>query len=94
MKTLALLAILLVTFSFSPGSQISAADPESYRLSVDVNLVLLQATVRDRQGRFVADLGEPDFQVYEDGVPPEIASDNVHENSAPPEITFDEVYEG
>jgi VWFA-related protein len=39
---------------------------------VDVNLVVLHATVSDRQGGFVSDLGERDFEVYEDGVPQSI----------------------
>ena len=44
-------------------------DSESLRISVDVALVVLHATVSDRQGGFVSDLGERDFEVYEDGVP-------------------------
>ena len=43
-------------------------DPGSFRISVDVALVVLHATVTDRQGGLVSDLAEPDFQVYEDGV--------------------------
>jgi len=35
---------------------------------VDVDLVVLHATVLDRKGRFVSDLEEPDFEVYQDGV--------------------------
>jgi hypothetical protein len=47
-------------------------DPESFRISVDVALVVLHATVTDRQGGFVSDLGEQDFEVYENGVPQRI----------------------
>ena len=36
-------------------------------ISVDVNLVMLQATVTDAMGRFVSGLGGDDFQVSEDG---------------------------
>ena len=43
-------------------------DSESLRISVDVALVVLHATVSDRQGGFVSNLGERDFEVYEDGV--------------------------
>ncbi|WP_321475066.1 VWA domain-containing protein [uncultured Paludibaculum sp.] len=43
--------------------------PDSYRISVDVDLVVLQATVRDRKGGFAPDLREQDFAVYEDGAP-------------------------
>jgi len=46
------------------GGQASAP----YRISVDVNLVELRASVRDRRGQFVPDLHEEDFAVYEDGV--------------------------
>src|SRR5271157_476880 len=64
MKTPAFaLAILLL---IPPANQ--AQDPESYRISVNVDLVVLQATARDRKGRLVSDLRERDFQVYEDGV--------------------------
>jgi Ca-activated chloride channel family protein len=38
------------------------------RISVDVNLVVLQATVRSRGGHLVSDLSKQDFEVYEDGV--------------------------
>jgi VWFA-related protein len=65
------ISLLLLT-RFAPAAQPAAAgkgqDPESYKISVDVNLVVLNATVLDRQGRFVSDLGEGDFAVYEDGV--------------------------
>jgi Ca-activated chloride channel family protein len=43
-------------------------DPGSYRISVNVDLVVLHATVRDRKRRFVSDLREEHFEVYEDGV--------------------------
>ena len=35
---------------------------------MNVDLVVLQATVRDRKGQFAPDLREQDFEVYEDGV--------------------------
>jgi len=37
-----------------------------FRLSVDVDLVVLPATVRDRLGQSVSDLVKGDFEVYED----------------------------
>jgi VWFA-related protein len=43
-------------------------DADSLRLSVDVALVVLHATVTDRQGGLVHSLGKQDFEVYEDGV--------------------------
>ena len=38
-------------------------------ISVEVNLVVLHATVRNAAGGFVSGLQEPDFRVYEDGRP-------------------------
>ena len=42
--------------------------PRPYQISVNVDLVVLHATVRDRKGRVASDLREQDFEVYEDGV--------------------------
>jgi VWFA-related protein len=44
------------------------APAQPYRLSVNVNLVELHATVRDPKGHFASDLREQDFDVYEHGV--------------------------
>lgn len=75
LRTLGLPVILLMMPGSYAGSQTtpvgSHQDP-GYRLSVDVNLVVLHATVRDRHGRFAAELHEQDFAVYEDGVPQHI----------------------
>lgn len=46
--------------------------PGSYRISVDVDLVVLPATVQDRQGVRVSDLHANDFEVFEDRVPQRI----------------------
>jgi VWFA-related protein len=46
----------------------ASEDPGLYKISVNVELVVLNATVRDRTGRFVSDLRQQAFQVYEDGV--------------------------
>ena len=42
-------------------------EAEAFRISVDVDLVVLQATVRDHQGHTVMELGSKDFEVFEDG---------------------------
>lgn len=58
-----------------PGDAASPAavqDPDAYRISVNVDLVVLNATVLDRRGRAVPGLRKQDFAVYEDGVPQEI----------------------
>lgn len=66
------LVLLLMVLGSHSGGQLSptskAQDPESYRIAVDVDLVVLHPTVRDRKGLFVSDLREQDFEVYEDGV--------------------------
>jgi VWFA-related protein len=45
-----------------------AQDPQTYQLSVNVDLVVLNATVRDQRGRAASDLREQDFEIFEDGV--------------------------
>ena len=67
-----LLLLLLVGFPKDAEPQasplIDAGSAMPYRISVDVNLVLLRASVYDRQHRFYPALVERDFAVYEDGV--------------------------
>ena len=69
---LALPLLLLIDFAGNAGPQAPvSSDPQapgSHRISVDVNLVVLNATVRDQKGRPASNLGEHDFEVYEDGV--------------------------
>jgi Ca-activated chloride channel family protein len=50
----------------SPPRQ--AQEPEPFKISVNVDLVVLHATVRNRNGGFASDLQQQDFAVYEDGV--------------------------
>jgi len=70
--TLALAMVCLIVPGTLAQSQAAAlrqgraSDP--YWISVNVDLVVLHPTVRDRKNRFVADLREQDFEVYEDGV--------------------------
>jgi len=75
-KAMALPALLLFVLAGYAGPQAPPAnqdgDPGSFRISVDVALVVLHATVSDRKGGFVSNLGERDFEVYEDGVPQRI----------------------
>jgi Ca-activated chloride channel homolog len=51
-------------------SELRQVDP--YRISVSVDSVVLQATVRNRKGTPVSGLGKDNFQVYEDGALQEI----------------------
>jgi VWFA-related protein len=75
-KAIALPALFLIVLAGHAGDQAPPAkqdrDSESFRISVDVALVVLHATVTDRQGGFVSNLGERDFEVYENGVPQRI----------------------
>jgi Ca-activated chloride channel homolog len=69
----ALLLIVLVGYAAYQGPPAGQSPaPGSFQISVDVALVVLQATVTDRQGRIVSNLGEQDFEVYENGVPQHI----------------------
>jgi len=75
-KVVSLPVFLLIVAVGSGGDQAPppAQDRDSgpFSISVDVDLVVLHATVTDRQGGFVSDLGEQDFKVYENGVPQHI----------------------
>jgi Ca-activated chloride channel homolog len=43
-------------------------DAQPYQVSVNVDLVVLNATVRDQKGRAAPDLLQQDFEVFEDGI--------------------------
>jgi VWFA-related protein len=60
--------VIQVLFLIGLVSIAGAQVPEPFQISVNVNLVVLNPTVRDRKGGFVSDLREQDFTVYEDGV--------------------------
>jgi VWFA-related protein len=47
--------------------------PVPFTLEVQVDLVSITAVVYDKAGRFVADLGPDDIEVYEDGVRQEVS---------------------
>jgi VWFA-related protein len=65
--TLLLKALTLLFLAGIAGAATPQA-PEPFQISVNVDLVVLQAAVHDRKGRFAPDLSERDFTVYEDGV--------------------------
>lgn len=72
MKKLARLALLcsVACFAAAQGPPAKgAADRGPYLISVDVSLVVLQATVRDHSGHTVMELKRDDFTVFEDGKP-------------------------
>jgi VWFA-related protein len=71
-KTVSLPALLLIVAAGCAGAQAPGTalnrDPASFSISVDVDFMVLHATVTDRQGGFVSDLGQENFAVYENGV--------------------------
>jgi VWFA-related protein len=76
MKAIALPVFLLIVVVGCAAQQAAPARPdsdlESFRISIDVALVVLHATVTDRQGGFVSSLGQQDFEVHEDGIAQQI----------------------
>lgn len=59
--------------SAKPANPAPAPNHDEYKINVDVNLVVLHATVLDKRGRSVDDLGKDAFRVYEDGVPQKLS---------------------
>jgi len=76
-KMIAFPLLLLCVLASYAGGQVPPVAPEhgadSLRISVDVSLVVLHATVTNRQGGFVSNLGAHDFEVWENGVPQNIS---------------------
>jgi Ca-activated chloride channel homolog len=58
-------ALLAALFIFAPASALRAQDDEVVRVESD--LVVLNVTVTDQQGRYVHKLARNDFKVFEDG---------------------------
>ena len=61
------LSVLLVCLTYA-----QPPDPEGFRISVDVDWVVLPASVHDRGGHTVTKLRQQNFEVFEDGKPQEI----------------------
>jgi Ca-activated chloride channel homolog len=57
----------------SPPSPSGNQKNQGYRIKRDVNMVVLPATVVDRDGKFVSGLTGADFRVFEDGVEQKLA---------------------
>src|SRR5205823_1030032 len=70
---LGLFAIVSFLIPLTPvhAQQVTPSPPSEsgYKFSVNVDEVVLHATVRNRKGTPVAGLGKDNFQVFEDGVP-------------------------
>ena len=69
-------ALLISLTSFptpAQGHSSGQPNPDDYRISVDVGLVVLPVIVTDRKGKVVSGLGAESFHVFEDGRPQQIA---------------------
>jgi Ca-activated chloride channel family protein len=75
-------AVLALTCDLAAQDPPKAADSQTpsaekrgkeYTINVDVNLVVLHATVLDKKGHMVNDLKENDFRVWEDNVPQKLS---------------------
>jgi VWFA-related protein len=69
MKSASLVLLLaLGSFAWAQAPPVgNVPDPAAFRISVDVDLVVLQATVRDHEGHTIPELSRQDFEVFEDG---------------------------
>lgn len=71
-KAMALPVLFVIVLACSADGQSPSArqdlDSGSFRVSIDVALVILHATVSDRAGAAVHNLDEQDFEIYENGV--------------------------
>jgi VWFA-related protein len=63
------IALLLPLLAAAPPAAVEQQEEEAFRISVDVNLVVLHVSVHDRHEGDVVNLRQQDFTVLEDGVP-------------------------
>ena len=75
-QTLLSIGFVSVVLGWSPAWAQSARPIDSpasdYRISLNVDLVVLPITVHDRNGGFASNLTERDFKIYENGTPQSI----------------------
>jgi len=58
----------------SKGDQNNADKNDAFTISTDVELVLLDVSVKDSKGGYVSDLEKDNFSIEEDGIPQKITS--------------------
>ena len=68
------LILSLAAVMQSAPPQQPASSPENYVIRADVNMIVVHATVQDRQGGFVSGLTKDAFTITEDGVQQQISS--------------------
>lgn len=71
LAVLPLLAVVRAGIPAAPARQ--AAESGQYRITANVDLVVLDVAVHDRRGRYVRGLTKDNFQILEDGRPQSIA---------------------
>ena len=74
-QCLAVLVSLIVLpsmFQHPENAPTQSRQGAPFTISVSVDIVVVNATVRDRKGVPVSNLNKEDFQVYEDGIPQQI----------------------
>ena len=64
-----LAALLLASTACLFALPVAAQDSSQDAIRVDVNLVMIDTTVKNKTGRIMADLKKDDFEVREDGAP-------------------------
>jgi Ca-activated chloride channel family protein len=62
------LSVLIVFAAFFSGIRVLAQNQDESVVRVDVNLVMVDATVKTKAGQIIADLKKDDFELREDGV--------------------------
>src|SRR5580700_1458558 len=81
-KTLTMLlpfAVLCSSFSAQQSAPQAAQQPSDYTFRVQSNLVLVNVTVRDKNGNFLRGLKPTDFTILEDGKPQKVDSFDVED---------------
>jgi VWFA-related protein len=84
-KTLTMLlpfAVLCSSFSAQQSAPQAAQQPSDYTFRVQSNLVLVNVTVRDKNGNFLRGLKPTDFTILEDGKPQKVDSFDVEDVDA------------
>src|SRR6202140_2828801 len=68
-RRLAIRVVLVIAFvAYLSRIPVQAQDQGSGAIRVDVNLVVLDATVKTKDGQIMANLKKEDFEVREDGI--------------------------